>query len=361
MVANPSQHADINKRTMKILNHNKLGFTYKNTGVLISLLTLAISVHADVAAIYQVLRRPVATSIPVDGVIEATRQASIAAQVFGQVLDVRVETGQAVKKGDVLMRLDVREASEGAAVADAQFIHAKTTYERTQNLLVRKFVSQAAVDKTKAEFDAAAANRNAAHAVQSHGLITSPLNGWIAQRTANLGDLAIPGTPLVTVYDPSKLRVIVQAPQYRVNALMQAKSAKVEVSDGKDGVQWINAESIHIVPSADAATHATQIRVNLPPNLPALVPGTYARVHFVTGTVDKLSVPAGSVLRRGEVTAVYVMPKDGSNASSKPMLRQVRLGDKLLEGEIEVLAGLADGEHIATDPVRAAMTIKAAK
>ena len=76
----------------------------------------------------------------------------------------------------------------------------------------------------------------------------------------------------------------------------------------------------------------------------------YARAHFVVGRALKLLVPRAAVLQRSEVTAVYVLGADGA-----PRLRQVRLGEAADESSIEVLAGLAPGERVALEPVKAGL------
>jgi multidrug efflux pump subunit AcrA (membrane-fusion protein) len=98
---------------------------------------------------------------------------------------------------------------------------------------------------------------------------------------------------------------------------------------------------------ADTRTHTTRVRLALP-EATGLLPGQYARALFVTGRTRALSIPASAVLRRSEVTAVYVL--DGSGAAR---LRQVRLGETAGDGLVEVLAGLLPGERIALEPVRA--------
>ena len=107
-----------------------------------------------------------------------------------------------------------------------------------------------------------------------------------------------------------------------------------------------------MLPTADAATHVTPVRVNLPA-VPEATPGMFSRVHFITGQAEKLTVPAKAVLRRGEVAAVYVQAADG-----RLSLRQLRLGDVVGQGEIEVLAGLATGDRVVTEPVKAAIAVK---
>ncbi len=104
---------------------------------------------------------------------------------------------------------------------------------------------------------------------------------------------------------------------------------------------------------ADARTHTTRIRLDLP-EAPGLLPGQYARASLVTGRTRALVVPQSAVIRRSEVTAVYVI-----DAQDRVQLRQVRLGESAGEGLVEVLAGLTNGERVATEPVRAG--IEAAK
>ena len=69
-----------------------------------------------------------------------------------------------------------------------------------------------------------------------------------------------------------------------------------------------------------------------------------------------MTVPASAVVRRGEVAAVYVI-----SADQRTSLRQLRLGEAVGAGEIEVLAGLASGDKVITEPVKAGIQLKSAK
>lgn len=288
-------------------------------------------------------------SFPAESLVEAVQQASVGAQVAGRVLEVKADAGQRVSKGDVLMRIDAREAEEGVRAATAQYANAKINYERSRNLRDQKFLSQAAVDKAKADFDAAAANRAAAGASQSHSTIVSPINGIVARRHAELGDMVTPGKPLFTVYEPGSLRVTASVPQYRLQDIRKVTMARVEFPElGK----WVEATAVNLLPTADATTHVSQVRVSLPV-LPEATPGMFARVHFVVGQAEKLTVPLSAVVRRGEVAAVYVQ-----SADQRLSLRQLRLGERVGAGEIEVLAGLLAGDLVVTEPIRAAIQLK---
>ena len=325
---------------MNILSAFVLGLALSASAVAESLPVIAVKPHA------------VDLTFPSEAVVEAIQQATVGAQVPGRVLEVKADAGQTVKKGDVLMRIDAREAAEAARAAEAQYANARVNYERTKSLVAQKFMSAAALDKAKADFDAAAANRAAAGASQSHATILAPITGIVARRHAELGDMAMPGTPLFTIYQPGGLRVTASIPQYRLKDMRAVKTARVEFPESG---QWVDATAVQVLPTADAATHVSQVRVTLP-TVPEATPGMFARVHFVTGQAEKLTVPASAVLRRGEVAAVYVQAADG-----RLSLRQLRLGDAVGRGEIEVLAGLATGDQVVSEPVKAAIQLKSGK
>ena len=319
-------------------------------GSLLAMLVFVAPVHAaDALAVTQVRVHAVDLSFPAESLVEAVQQATVGAQVAGRVLEVKADAGQRVKKGELLMRIDGREAEESMRAAEALYANAKVSYERTRSLVAQKFMSPAALDKARAELDAASANRAAAGAGQSHASILAPMSGIVARRHAEMGDMATPGKPLFTIYEPGSLRVTASVPQYRLKEMRGVKAARVEFPElGK----WVDAQSVNVLPTADASTHVSQVRVALPA-VPEATPGMFARVHFVIGQAEKLTVPASAVLRRGEVAAVYVQAVDG-----RLSLRQLRLGERVGQGEIEVLAGLASGDRVVNDPVQAGIQLK---
>lgn len=305
---------------------------------------------ADPLPVITVKLHPVDLTFPAESVVEAVQQTTIGAQVAGRVLEVRVDAGQRVNKGDILMRIDAREASEAARAADAQYNVAKLNYERHQQLKAQKFVSQAALDQAEAALKSARALAGAAGAGASHATVTAPIAGIVAVRHAELGDLAMPGKPLVTVFDPKGLRAIASIPQYKLKDARQARLARVEFPETR---RWLDGVRVEILPTIDAQSHTATARVYLPA-AEDLVPGMAARVHFVVGTARKLTVPLQAVLRRGEISAVYVV-------GSRTQLRQVRLGEAVGDGEIEVLSGLMAGDTISLDPVKTGIEMKQAK
>jgi len=294
--------------------------------------------------------REVDLTYPAEAVIEAVKQATVAAQVQGRVVEVRVDAGQRVRAGDLLLRIDEREAAQNLAGAQATLGNAEANLARTRNLFAQKFISQAALDKAEADYKAAAAQAGQAGTVATFSNITAPISGIVAQRSIELGEMATPGRPLLTLFEPSGLRAVAEIPQYKLGDMRRALRAKIELPElGR----WFDAKRVEVLPTADSRSHGVRARVYLPDDAAGVIPGAFARVHFVIGSARKLAVPAQAVLRRGEVTAVYVLSPDRA-----PSLRQVRLGEPLVGGELEVLAGLAAGERIASDPIKTGILLK---
>jgi hypothetical protein len=123
------------------------------------------------------------------------------------------------------------------------------------------------------------------------------------------------------------------------------------VDNGQNKTLSITPLSRTAVPSADPVSQTTEWRFDLPTkDVINLVPGQQVHVQFLeaqAGKVEKLTVPVAAIVRRGELTAVYVAT--GQTFS----LRAVRLGSQQATDSVEVFAGLLAGEVIALDPIRA--------
>jgi RND family efflux transporter MFP subunit len=317
---------------------------------LLTLIALASPAYAaDALRAQRVELTDTAATVVADATVEAVRQAVVAAQVTGRIVEMRVDAGDRVKAGQVLVRIDSREAAQGEAAARAQLIQAQSQRDRTRSLLDKKFVSPAAMDKAEADYLAAKAVAEQAGVGASHGTLMTPMAGLVAERQAQAGDMAVPGKPLLTVFDPRSLRVVAALPQQRLAALKGPLKARIEFPDTG---RWIDAAKVELLPSVDARTHTATVRATLPEGAyesAGVLPGAYARLHLLTGQTRKLLVPAAAVVRRGEVTLVYVLDPQGA-----PHLRQVRLGEARAEG-YEVLAGIAAGETVSLEPIKAGM------
>lgn len=305
--------------------------------------------------------REVDVTYAAEAVVEATRQSTVSAQVTGRIVELRYDVGDYVEKGKVIARIDQTEASQVLAGSEAQVAQARAAYEnaradveRTRDLARQKFVSQAALDKAEAAFRVAEAQLATARAgagqaatSKSYTTVVAPYSGVVSARHVELGEMAAPGKPLLTGFDPTDLRVVATVPQYKVAEVRAAVRASIEIpSIGK----WVTATGITVLPAADAQTHSTRVRLDLPRDVRDVYPGVFARAHFATGRARKLVVPSAAVIHRSEVTAAYVVDPQG-----RVLLRQLRLGSVAGDQGVEVLAGLAPGEKVALDPVKAGM------
>ena len=151
-----------------------------------------------------------------DGVVEAQRQTVIASQVAGAIVQIKVKPGDRVSQGQVLLRIDARAAQEAALASEAQAQAAHATlqlatrdFERQQQLFKQRYISQAALDQAESQFKATQAQVNAqlaqasgARTQSSLHVVRSPYAGVVSEVPVALGDMAMPGRPLLTVYDP---------------------------------------------------------------------------------------------------------------------------------------------------------------
>ncbi|MFO7541719.1 MAG: efflux RND transporter periplasmic adaptor subunit [Thiobacillus sp.] len=300
-----------------------------------------------------------------EATVEAVKQSTLSAQVSGRVMAVNFDAGDYVKAGSVIVRLSAQELSSAVAGSQAQvaqaaamLANARANYERQQQLFQQKFISQAALDRATSEFRAAEAAARAARAgagqtaaVSGYTVIKAPYSGVVAARHVELGETVTPGKPLMTGFDPKDMRVVANIPQYKLAEVKAAPRVAVEIPALN---KWIDATGVTVLPSADATTHTVKVRIDLPTNLEGVIPGMFARAHFSVGSARKLLIPASAVVRRSEVTAVYVAKQD------KVSLRQIRLGVANARGQVEVLSGLNAGDVIALEPVKAGIYAKSA-
>ena len=303
-----------------------------------------------------------------DGVVEAMRQTVVAAQVPGAVVQLGVKVGDHVTASQVLLRIDARAANQNAAASDAQVQAARASleiatkdFERQKQLFQKNYISQAALERAESEFKSTQAQVNAqlaqsgaARTQSGFYVVRAPFAGVVAEVPVSLGDMAMPGRPLLTLYDPSALRVSAAVPQTVAALMGAAPLLRIELPGLPTANQWVTPTHVQLLPTIDAATHTVQLRADLPAGTSGVAPGMFARLWLpVSGAAapagaSALIVPRTAIVRRAEMTGLYVLDPNG-----KPVLRQVRLGR--VEGDqVEVLTGLMPGERVIADPQAAA-------
>ncbi|KQB60067.1 MULTISPECIES: efflux RND transporter periplasmic adaptor subunit [Acidovorax] len=309
----------------------------------------------------------------VDAQVEAVRDATLSAQVQGAVISLSAKAGDRVTAGQELARIDARAAQQNAAASAAQVDAARAAqnvatkeYERQKQLFQKQYIGQAALDRAEAQWRASQsqvqallAQAGAAATQSGFYVIKAPFAGVVGHVPATLGDMAMPGKPLMTVYDPSLMRVTAYVGQQQAATLREGGTGElqVEIPGVSASRIAVPASKVQVLPTVDAQSHTVQVRVELPTSLVGVAPGMFARLWLdaakgtaapAAAAVGPLLVPASVVVRRAEMTGVYVLDGQG-----RPLLRQVRLG-RPAGDMVEVLSGVRAGDRIALQPQAAA-------
>ena len=167
-----------------------------------------------------------------EAVVEAVRQSTVSAQIAGRIVELRFDVGDAVKKGEVIVRIDERAANQAVAASTAQvqeaqasLANARAQFERSKQLAAQKFISAAGLEKAEADYKAAQARVSSliagagqASTERSFATIVAPYSGVVSARHVEVGEMAVPGKPLMTGFDPSSLRVVANLPQAQLPA-----------------------------------------------------------------------------------------------------------------------------------------------
>lgn len=331
-------------------------------GVMVLLLARPLAASGLETATAELVTVP--DEIRLDGLVEAVHQATVAAQTSGRVIEIHFDIDDYVPKGEVIVRLHDTEqqarltrAKSGLAEVQARFDKAADDQRRKQTLYREQAVSKAALDAAVAEYKAAQAALDAARAQVTeaaeqleHTLIRAPYSGIVVERHIEAGELVQPGSLLMTGLSLDALRVTTRVPESLIANLRRYQDASVLLPETVNG--RVAARSLTISPRADSATHSFEVRLQLPALDKPLYPGMSVKVALTSGESERLLVPASALVYRSEVAGVYVVDAAGIH------FRQVRPGRRYGVSSREILAGLAAGERVALDPVRAAIELK---
>lgn len=295
-----------------------------------------------------------------DGTVEAVKQATVSAQTSGRVSDIFFDVGDTVPAGSVIIRLVSNEQRDALNQAQAKLSQAQSNLEaqtkdfaRLDELYKRNVISKSEWDQASARHkiaqavvtDAQAALKTAKEQL-SYTEIRAPYGGVVSARHVELGEAVLPGTALMSGFDPNAMRILTSLPQAVFDKVRTLKKAQIKSDDGTTLIP----SKIILYPIADPATSSINVRLELPEETTKLYPGEFVKVGFTVGDIKRLLIPQKSIVYRSEVTGVYVIK------NKLPSLRQIRLGNQF-EDKIEVLAGLEDGEVIALDPVAAGIVL----
>jgi RND family efflux transporter MFP subunit len=305
---------------------------------------------------------------------------------MGYVHEVRANIGDHVTAGQLLVVLDagdleanyrrasagleearsaIPEAENGVAAAKANLELARATFKRMSDLFATRSISNQEYDESGARLKAAEATYamaeskrvqltskiaqadqelSAAEIQRAYAQLRAPFAGTVTAKSVEPGNLATPGTPLLTIEREGAYRLEVPVEESRL-ALIHSGSKVTVMLDALG--RTIEAAIGEVTPSVDAASRAYLVKIDLPA-ISQLRSGLFGRARFVVGTQPVLSVPFSAVVESGQVQSVFVVENGAAH------LRLVTIGRKSA-GRAEVLSGLNDREQV-TSPIPVGLT-----
>ncbi len=311
------------------------------------------------------------------GTVRAKTSAAISAKWMGYVREVKVQTGDRVREGQVLVVLDARdldsvlarasagreearaavpEADSGVAAAKANLDLAQATFNRMQDLYRKKSISNQEFDEVSTKLKAAQAGYDMARArrtqlnsklaqadqevrsaevARTYAEIQAPFAGIITAKQVEPGALATPGAPLLTIEREGAYRLEASVEESRLGTIRVGQGVSVAF-DNID--RPIEARVSEIVPAVDASSRSYIVKIDLPPAA-VLRSGLFGRASFTLGSKTALTIPAAAVAERGQLLSVMVADQGQAHT------RLVTTGEKFKD-RIEVLSGISEGEKI---------------
>lgn len=316
------------------------------------------------AVIEQIAAANLPEVIEVVGVVRSKTSAVISSRVPGMVSVLKVQEGDRVKKGQLLIQLEAGEQQATQAAADAGADEAKraldeaqvrkrladATHERYQKLFSQQAVSRQEYDVRQADRDGAVEavaraegrlrqtreSARAAGSIAGYTRITAPLSGVVTSRQVGLGSTVFPSQPLMTIEDEGNYQLELNIPE----SLGSKVKPGIEVQISLDALPGSFAARIaELVPASDSASHTFIARINL--ERTGIKSGMFGRGAIPLGsTVSGMLVPKKAIVERGALTSVWVVDKD-----HQARMRLIKAGKSSGE-RVEILSGLSDGERV---------------
>jgi len=289
-------------------------------------------------------------SYSASGSVVSDQRIEVATRTTGFIRKIFVREGEQVVKGQDLIQLDNSDVEDAILLAQAALGKATSALKDAETDLVRHAaliksgsISKITLRKTRLQRDLAKDSLDQARAVLStaktqrhYTHISSPLAGIVVSRHKREGDLAVPGTSILTVESNTDLLLETYVVESRIGKLKQADSVHVAI-DALD--EPLMGTISRIVPSGDPLTRRYQVKIALPEEK-GLLPGMFGRAHYRIGTETLPVIPSVALVERGGLHGVFVV--DGDNRS---FFRWLRTGRD--DGSNTVIrAGLAASERI---------------
>ena len=253
------------------------------------------------------------------GSVRSKKKAVVEAKVSGRVMEYLATPGTLVKSGDLLARLDVQEIQAKVDQAKAMLDQAQRDFERQKLLIVTKATSRQEYDAAQARLKVAEGGVSEAETMLGYARVSAPFDGVVTRKLADVGDLAMPGKPLLEIESPTALRFEADLPEALLDRVRMGAKMKVHIATLGAPVEATVSE---IAPVADPVSLTFVVKLDLPV-VEGLRSGQFGRVSVPLEDSKLLLVPATAVLTRGQMELAFIT-KDGH-----VWLRLVRIGRQI--------------------------------
>lgn len=277
------------------------------------------------------------------GSLRPVQGVTLSAELGGTLVEIAVENGAPVSKGDLLIRIDASSEQAQLAAAEAGVRLAELSLERARGLLAKATVSQAEFDAAEAGYKEAVARADNVRTLIAKKTIRAPFDGRVGIRLVNLGQTVRDGDPLIPLQALDPIYVDFWVPQQQLERLSTGQQVRVQVrgvsATGEGRITAIN-------PQVDSATRNVLVQATLPNSTEILRPGMFASVSVVLPTAEEVvAVPATALVRAPYGDSVFVIDrKDGGLVARQQF---VRTGPS--RGDfVAIIEGLAPGERIVS-------------
>lgn len=308
-----------------------------------------------------VTMQDISTGPLISGTLMPEREATVRSQASGSVLEVAAAEGQQVRRGALLARIEdqalteaLRSAQSSVRSAEQVLAVAEREAKRTESLVKGGALAERELDTARNAVTTAQAqledarSRLASAAKQVENLtIRSPMDGVVASRPVNAGDVVSPGTELYRIIDPRSMRLEASVPSESLSAIKVNLPVRFEVR-GYPG-QSFEGRIERISPAADPVTRQVSIFVSIPNTAGRLVAGLFAEGRVAQQSRRALVVPMSAV-NTDDPKAPWVLRAAGGKAERVPVTLGIR--DEQTE-RVEIRSGVAEGDRLLVGPAQA--------
>ena len=280
-------------------------------------------------------RRPISQYLETNGTLEAENEIDIVARISGPVTEINTEEGRLIRAGQMIARIDEREARNQVAISSVARDEAKLAFDRAKNSWDEGLVSQEAYDTALSKLSSAEAQLESAKIQFAYTEIKAPFDALVVTRDIKLAQYVTPGTTLFRISDFTPLLCRVEVPEKDFPRIHVGQPAHIRV-EAYPGDSF-SAEVARLRPTVDAATGTFTVTLEVE-GQGKLRPGMFASVYLQTDTHDdSIVIPRDALVLDSLGDTVFI--KSGDDAER----REVRLGLRS-ENLVEVLQGLAEGD-----------------